>query len=154
MSEHPGDLRQQVEEFGRETAGLLSATLPDLPEPPIEILSHDARHVIRPPSGNLPLYIQGDELARLELSVACELDSVGRYLAVHRSTFGLVASLDRTPVLRMDYAATCTPLRRLTSRFMRTVVHCRTYFHRLVTQPPMTCPHSTFRLEAPGSDRA
>jgi hypothetical protein len=103
MNESPGDLQQQVEEFGRETAGLLSAALPALPTPPIEILRHEARYVIRPTGKGLPLYVKGDELAKLELSVACQLDSVGRYLAVERSSFGLLATLDRTPVLRIDY---------------------------------------------------
>jgi hypothetical protein len=104
MSESPGDLQHQVEEFGRETAGLLSAALPGLPARPIEILHREDRYVIRPTeSKGLPLYVQGEELAKLELSIACELDSIGRYLAVERSSFGLLAALDRTPVLRIDY---------------------------------------------------
>jgi hypothetical protein len=103
MSQPPGDLQQQVEEFGRETAGLLSAALPRLPVPPIEILRREARYVIRHSGKGLPLYVHGDELAKLDLSVACQLDSVGRYLAVERSSFGLLAALDRTPVLRIDY---------------------------------------------------
>lgn len=104
MSESPGDLQHQVEEFGQETAGLLSAALPGLPDRPIEILHREDRYVIRPGDiKGLPLYVQEEELAKLELSIACELDSIGRYLAVERSSFGLLAALDRTPVLRIDY---------------------------------------------------
>ena len=104
MSEPPGGLEQQVEEFGWETAGLLSAALPGLPTPPIEVLRREDRSVIRPSgSKGLPLYVHGDELAKLELSIACQLDSVGQYLAVERSSFGLLAALDRMPVLRIDY---------------------------------------------------
>ena len=104
MSESPGDLDQQAEEFGRETAGLLSAALPELPTPPIEILRREARYIIRASGGKgLPLYVKGEQLATLDLRLACQLDSVGRYLAVEESTFGLLATLDRTPVLRIDY---------------------------------------------------
>ena len=103
MSE-PGDLQQQAEEFGREMAGLLTATLPGLPDPPIEILRREARIVIWPPDNNaLPLYAGGEQLASMKLSVSCELDSAGRYLAVAESTFNLLATLDRTPVLRIHY---------------------------------------------------
>lgn len=104
MSGPHADLQHQVEEFGRETAGLLSTALPRLPERPIEILHREDRYVIRPGDNKgLPLHVDGKELARLELSIACELDSVGQYLAVERSSFGLLAALDRTPVLRIDY---------------------------------------------------
>ena len=104
MTETPGDLQHQVEEFGRETAGLLSAALPRLPERPIEILRREARYIVRARgTKGLPLYVKGEQLATLDLRLACELDSVGRYLAVEESTFGLLATLDRTPVLRIDY---------------------------------------------------
>jgi hypothetical protein len=35
--------REQAEEFGREMAGLLSATLPGVPDPPVEIEALDQR---------------------------------------------------------------------------------------------------------------
>jgi hypothetical protein len=104
MSQSPGDLAQQVEEFGRETAGLLSATLPGLPDPPVEILRREDRFVIGPPHHTpLPLYVAGKPLASVKVSMSCKLDSVGRYLAVEESTFNLLALLDRTPVLRIHY---------------------------------------------------
>jgi hypothetical protein len=60
--------------------------------------------VIRPPSANaLPLYVKGQRLASMKLSISCELDSVGRYLAVKESSYDLLAELDRTPVLRIHY---------------------------------------------------
>jgi hypothetical protein len=78
MSKTPGDLQQQVEEFGQETAELLSATLPGLPEPPVTTLRHDNRTIVRPPDGQLPLYVNGQHLADMKLSFACQLDSVGQ----------------------------------------------------------------------------
>jgi hypothetical protein len=112
MSQEPADLRRQAEEFGQQMAGLLCATLPGLPDPPIEVLTHEDRSVIRPagPEGGhdlrivrLPLQVQGEVLASLDLSVACQLDSNNRYLAIQRSSYGLTAAVDRTPVLRIDY---------------------------------------------------
>lgn len=104
MIQPPGDLEHQVEEFGRETAGLLSATLPGLPDPPVEILRREDRFVIGPPEQKpLPLYAGGQQLASIKVSLACQMDSVGRYLAVEESTFNLLAALDRTPVLRIHY---------------------------------------------------
>jgi hypothetical protein len=42
-------------------------------------------------------------LASMKLSVACELDSAHRYLAVWESTYDLLAELDRAPVIRVHY---------------------------------------------------
>ena len=155
MSESPGDLQQQVEEFGRETAGLLSAALPRLPAPPIEILRHETRYVIRPSGKGLPLYVKGDELAKLELSVARQLDSVRRYLAVERSSFGLVASLDRTPVLRIDYRRDMNkaPAAHIQVHAHRGA-HSRTCSRGPGTNSRTTCQRFTSRSAVRGSVRA
>ena len=90
MSKTPGDLQQQVEECGQETAELLLATLPALPDPPVQILRHENRTIIGPPGSKpLPLYAKGKHLADMKISIACQLDSVGKYLAVEESTFNL-----------------------------------------------------------------
>jgi hypothetical protein len=147
MTERPGDLAQQSEEFGQEMAGLLSATLPGLPAPPVQILTHGNRTVIRPPERpeRLPLYVKGVELASLELSVACQLDSFGRWLAVERSTFGLYAKVDRAPVLRIDYR-----------RDMNQVpcAHVQVHGHRgalshLLSQAGHATPHDMASLHIP-----
>lgn len=81
MMDTPGTLHQQVEEFGQETAELLCATLPGLPDPPVRILRYEDRFVISPPDSKpLPLYISGEHLADMKVSIACQLDSVGHYL--------------------------------------------------------------------------
>lgn len=92
MSQPSVDLEQQAEEFGQEMDGLLRATLPGLPDPPTETLFREGRAVIRPPGAYpLPLYVNGQRLASMKLSVSCELDSVGRYLAVKESSYDLLA---------------------------------------------------------------
>ena len=104
MSKTPGDLQQQAEEFGQETAELLSATLPGLPDPPAQILGHENRIIIGPPDSKpRPLYAKGQHLADMKISIACQLDSVGKYLAVEESTFNLLAVLDRAPVLGIHF---------------------------------------------------
>ena len=146
MSETPGDLQQQVEEFGQETAGLLSATLPGLPEPPIEILRYENRTVIRSPDGGpLPLYVKQQHLADMKLSVACVLDSVGEFLAVEESTFNLLAVLDRTPIIRMHY---------LHDSVAQPTAHMHFHGHRgalshLLSQAGHDSPHDISSLHVP-----
>lgn len=146
MSDTPGDLHQQVEEFGRETAGLLSATLPDLPMPPVDILVHENRSIIRPPAGrSLPLYAGGQHLADMKISIACQLDSSGQYLAVEESTFDLLAVLDRAPVLRIHYQR---------DQGARPSAHVHVHGHRgalshLLSQAGHEHPHDMASLHIP-----
>jgi hypothetical protein len=146
MSKTPGDLQQQVEEFGQETAELLSATLPGLPDPPVRILGHENRIIIGPPEGKpLPLYAQGQHLAEMKISIACQLDSVGKYLAVEESTFNLLAVLDRAPVLRIHF-------RRASN--VRPTAHVHFHGHRgalshLLSQAGHDYPHDMSSLHIP-----
>jgi hypothetical protein len=146
VSDTPGDLHQQVEEFGQETAGLLSATLPNLPVPPVDILVHDNRSIIRPPDRkSLPLYAGGQHLADMKISIACQLDSSGQYLAVEESTFDLLAILDRAPVLRIHY-------RR--DQGARPSAHVHVHGHRgalshLLSQAGHEHPHDMASLHIP-----
>jgi len=141
----PPDLHQQVEEFGQETAGLVSATLPDLPDPPIHILVHENRSIIRPPGTLLPLNVRGQHLADMKISIACQLDSTGQWLAVEESTFDLLATLDRTPVIRVHY------MRYPASR---PVAHIHVHGHRgalshLLSQAGHDSPHDISSLHIP-----
>ena len=149
MNESPGDLHAQAEEFGQETAELLSAALPGLPVPPVEILGRDDRYIVRASaSGNskgLPLYVKGKQLGTFDISFACQLDSRGRYLAVEQSTFGLLATLDRAPVLRVDY-------RR--DMYAAPAAHIQVHAHRgalshLLSQAEHPFPHDMSALHIP-----
>ena len=145
MSKTPGDLQQQVEEFGQETAELLLATLPGLPDPPVQILRRENRSLIGPlGSKPLPLYANGKHLGDMKISIACELDSVGQYLAVQESTFNLVAVLDRAPVLRIYYRRETRCGRPLTCTFTATAAHCL-----LLSQAGHDSPHDMSSLHLP-----
>lgn len=145
MSE-PGGLEHQFIEFVREVTGLLYATLPGLPDVSVELLRHDDRFVMRPPDGKpLPLYVGGQHLANMKMSMACELDSVGRFMAVKESTFDLLAVLDRTPVIRIHY--------RRGAR-IEPAAHVHVHGHRgalthLLSQAGHVSPHDISSLHIP-----
>jgi hypothetical protein len=143
MTETPGTLNQQAEEFGQETAELLSATLPGFPDPPIEILRHEARSIIRPVGPGFPLYIHGQHLAALKITIACQLDSVGQYLAVEESTCNLTAVLDRTPVLRIHYRRNVGPTAHVHFRGHRGALS------HLLSQAGHGTPHDVSSLHVP-----
>lgn len=146
MRKTPGDLQQQVEEFGQETAELLSATLPRLPDPPVRILRRENRTIIVPPGSKpLPLYVNEQHLADMKISIACQLDSVGQYLAVEESTFNLLAVLDRTPVFRIHYRHESAA---------RPTAHVHVHGHRgalshLLSQAGHDSPHDMSSLHLP-----
>jgi hypothetical protein len=122
------------------------ATPPDLPDPPIQILRRENRPIIGPPGSKpLPLYANGKHLGDMKISIACELDSVGQYLAVQESTFNLVAVLDRAPVLRIHYRRGNT---------MRPTAHVHFHGHRgalshLLSQAGHESPHDMSSLHLP-----
>jgi len=146
MSEAPRGLQQQAEEFGQETVGLLSATLPGLPEPPVEILRYENRTTIGTPDRMpLPLYAKGQHLADMRLKFACQMDHAGQYLAVEESTFNLLAVLDRTPVFRIHYQRDNGP---------RPTAHVHVHAHRgalshLLSQAGHDFPHDMSSLHIP-----
>ncbi len=146
VSKTPGDLQQQVEEFGQETAELLSATLPKLPDLPVRTLQHENRTIIIPPDSKpLPLYVKGQHLADMKISIACQLDSVGQYLAVEESTFNLLAVLDRAPVFRIHCRHDLSA---------RPIAHVHVHGHRgalshLLSQAGHDSPHDMSSLHIP-----
>jgi hypothetical protein len=105
MTQPLGDLKQQVEEFGREMAELLVATLPSLPEPVVDTIKRASRYVISAgvDGKGVPLFVEGSQLATLRASMWCRLDSAETYLAIEQSSLVIQADLDRTPLLRFDY---------------------------------------------------
>jgi len=81
----------------------------------------------------------------MRLSVACQLDSLGQYLAVEESTFNLLAVLDRTPVFRVHYRHDST---------VRPTAHVHVHGHRgalshLLSQAGHDSPHDMSSLHIP-----
>lgn len=97
-----GSLDDQADRFAAELTDTLQSVLPNAPPALAEVAERAGRVVIRP-DGEVLLYVNGRPLARLEVRLRCELDSRGTWLAIETSSFGLVALLDRAPVIRFDY---------------------------------------------------
>jgi hypothetical protein len=102
-----GDLQEQVAEFATQTAALLSATLPDMPDPIVETEHRSDSNLyviyVGENAHGVPLFVGGQRLATLTASVSCRLDSVNRYLAVEQSRHSVRADVDRTPIMRYEY---------------------------------------------------
>lgn len=100
------DLATRSQRFAEEIGGLLTATLGR----PIQIVSvkYGDRYAVRP-EGNtpadrrIPLTVNGAHLADLSLALYQTLDHSKQYLKTTRSDFSVFSTLDRTPLLRMEY---------------------------------------------------
>lgn len=142
----PAGLAEQAQEFGQEMTELLLATLSGLPVPPIEILQAGDRVIIRSPSPDLlPLYAERQRIAGMRVSVACQMDTTGQYLAVEESTYDLFAEVDRAPLLRIHYR-----------RYQQSepAAHIHVHGHRgalshLLSQTGHESPHEMASLHVP-----
>lgn len=95
-------LYEQAEAFARELSETLVGSLPSSPEAVAEV-SDAAERVIVRPERDVPLLIDGERFGDLRVSIRCQLDSRGTWLAVESSGFQLVAAVDRAPIIRFDY---------------------------------------------------
>ncbi len=95
-------LFEQVQGFAEEIAQLLENVLPH--SPVMSVTAHKGRYAITPEGRAVPLFIDGKELASLQVTFLCQPDVEGRYLSIARSSFGLKAKLDGNPVFRFEYA--------------------------------------------------
>lgn len=101
-------LAARSREFAGEVAKLLSNTIGCT----LPIVSEKApdgeKYVVRPdgPSGKrprVPLFVDGEHLADLEIAMFQVLDRSGRYLKTSRTDFRIFSTIDRTPLLRLEY---------------------------------------------------
>lgn len=101
------DLERLAHGFAEEVADTLENVLPEAPL--TEAVGRGGRFVIRPGKdegegpGAVPLLIDGEGVASLEFSILCRLDSARRYLAVGKSSYRVLANVDRSPILRFEY---------------------------------------------------
>lgn len=93
-------LQEQAESFATELTLLLQRTLPKAPAAVAKVTGN---RVLVQPSGPVRLFVGGHPLAELDVSLRCQLDSRGTWLAIEDSNYGLRAIADRAPVLRFHY---------------------------------------------------
>jgi hypothetical protein len=98
----------------------------------------------------VPLFVGVEALGRLKVDVWCCLDSRGRYLAIHESTYQLIANVDRAPIIRFEYEREGTSKPR---------AHLQVHAHRgalshLLSRSGHPAPHSMESLHLPvGGER-
>jgi hypothetical protein len=142
-ADDPGSLAEQARQVGDEMDSLLKSVFPRAPDFEVDVL--EARSVVRPVGGFVPLFVKEERLASLHIGISCCLDSRGRYLAVEESRFKLYADLDRTPLIRFDYV-----------RDMRTKPHSHIQVHghrgalsHLLSRAGHPTPHDASSLHIP-----
>lgn len=103
-----GELAERSAAFAQDVQMLLDGVLPG----PRRIVSveYDHRYVVRPEGESaseqvIPLSVDGDEYAHLTVRLFQELDRLGRHLKTSRSDIAVYSSLDRNPLLRLEYRA-------------------------------------------------
>lgn len=102
-------------------------------------------HPVPPSPDLLPLYARRQRIAGMRVSVACQMDTTGQYLAVEESTYDLFAEVDRAPLLRIHYR-----------RYQQSepAAHIHVHGHRgalshLLSQTGHESPHEMASLHVP-----
>jgi len=96
--------------WSKAFAGEISDLLHDTFGTAVQVVSvkFDDRYAVRPAGESpaerkIPLRVNGVHLADLSLALYQTLDHSGQYLKTTRTDFGIFSTLDRTPLLRMEY---------------------------------------------------
>jgi len=102
------DLAKRSREFAGEIADLLTRTV-GCPFAVVSVAASDGeKYVVRPAddAGGLvliPLTVGGEHLADLEIVMYQMLDRTGTHLKTSKTDFRIFSTIDRTPLLRLEY---------------------------------------------------
>lgn len=115
------DLAGRSLEFAGEVAQLLAAAFGH--DVPMVSVRYGGRYAVRPDGANaeaqkIPLTVAGTHLADLSIAMYLTLDHAGEFLKTTRSDFKVYSTLDRTPLIRLEYRSD-----------MRTDPVCHWQFH-------------------------
>ena len=106
-----GEPAGSLEAASASFAAAVQATLDGVLPGDRRIISRRApaleRYVVGPDDrqGGVPLLVGGEPLATLSLSMYLSLDRSGTFLKTVRSDMAVKSTLDRTPLIRLDYRA-------------------------------------------------
>ncbi|WP_199422867.1 hypothetical protein [Actinotalea solisilvae] len=100
------DLADRSREFAGEVADLLRRTFGKNVD--VVSVKFGERYAVRPAgktaaSRRIPLTVQGEHLADLAVALYQTMDHSGLHLKTTRTDVGLFSTLDRTPLLRLEY---------------------------------------------------
>ncbi|WP_166844851.1 hypothetical protein [Isoptericola sp. BMS4] len=115
------DLEVRSREFAGEIGDVIAATLGDHVQ--MVSVKHGDRYVVRPDGATkkdqrIQLHVQRQHLADLAVAVFLQLDHAGEHLKATRTDIAVYSTLDRTPLVRLDYLSD-----------MRTDPVCHWQFH-------------------------
>jgi len=102
------DLADKSQAFAAEVGELLASTLGT--DKQMASVQLNDRYAVRPVGDEphqqkIPLYVGQEHVADLLLAIYLTLDRSGTYLKTARADFRVFSTLDRTPLLRMEYHA-------------------------------------------------
>lgn len=100
------DLAAKSRTFAAEVGELLASTLGT--DKQMASVQLDDRYAVRPAGDEshqqkIPLYVGQQHVADLALAIYLTLDRSGEHLKAARADFRVFSTLDRTPLLRMEY---------------------------------------------------
>jgi len=100
------DLEERSREFAGEIGDMIAATLGNHVQ--MVSVKFDERYVVRPDGllkkdQRIPLHVQGQHLADLAVAVFLQLDHAGEHLKAQRTDIAVYSTLDRTPLVRLEY---------------------------------------------------
>ncbi len=137
------DLRESAGSFAAEIQALLDGVLPG--ERSVNVEKQGQRFMVNTRPAWLPLMVKNQCLAELELWIACCADSSGGYLAVQESAFSLRSTLDREPLVRLEYDRSAR-----TAPAAHWQLHAeRGAFSHLLAHAEAKSPHSLSSLHLP-----
>lgn len=104
------DLAERSRQFAGEVAALLAKTV-GCPYAIVSVAAVDGEnYVVRPDDSGrpvrIPLTVDGEHLADLEIVMYQMLDRTGTHLKTSRTDFRIFSTIDRTPLLRLEYDST------------------------------------------------
>lgn len=108
MTELVPSLADHAAGFAREIQASVDGVLPGRRRIVSRKAPDGERYIVRPDGDSvserrLPVFVDGDHLADLGVSLYLDLDRSGRFLKTVRSDLVLHSVLDRTPLVRLDY---------------------------------------------------
>lgn len=94
-------LEERASQFASEVQATLDGTLSGSRQ--VVAVASANRYVVRPEPAKMKLFVDGAPLADLSFSLDQELDSSGLHLKTTGSKVTLWSSIDRTPLVRLEY---------------------------------------------------
>lgn len=98
-------LEERSATFARELQVTLDDVLPGERRVVSRRVEGEDRYIVQPEDRRIPIFVAGEHLADLSVSLFLDMDRTGDYLKTFRSDIAVYSVLDRTPLVRLEYRA-------------------------------------------------